>query len=149
MNVDSVCSSEVITVKQDQTLREAASVMRLHHVGSVVVLSAQGNSKRPLGIVTDRDLVVEVMATGLDPDTIKVSDLLDGAPVTVHQQDDVMDALHKMRSRGVRRLPVTDPHGDLAGIVSLDDLLHSVSREMSLLARVVEYQPRQEASRRR
>ncbi|MEN9763392.1 MAG: hypothetical protein RI906_3218 [Pseudomonadota bacterium] len=148
MNVDSVCSSEVVTVKQDQTLREAASVMRLRHVGSVVVLSAQGNSKRPLGIVTDRDLVVEVMATGLDPDTIKVSDLLDGAPVTVHQQDDVMDALHKMRSRGVRRLPVTDPHGDLAGIVSLDDLLQSLSREMSLLARVVEYQPRQEARSR-
>jgi CBS domain-containing protein len=149
VNVETVCSSEVITVKQDQTLREAASVMRLHHVGSVVVLPAQGQSKRPLGILTDRDLVVEVMATGLDPDTLKISDLMDGAPVTVRQQDDVIDALHKMRSRGVRRLPVTDPHGDLVGIVSLDDLLHSVSQELSLLARVVEYQPRQEAKHRR
>lgn len=149
MNIDTVCSTHVVTARQDQSLREAASLMRLNHVGSLVVLPAQGNSKRPIGIVTDRDLVVEVMATGLDPDALTLADLLDGAPVTVRQQDDVLDALHKMRSRGVRRLPVTDPHGDLAGIVSMDDLLHALSRELSLLGRVVEYQPRQEAAHRR
>lgn len=145
MNVSTVCSREVVSCSGDSSLREVAELMREHHVGAVVVTSGNGGLGRPVGIVTDRDIVIEVVATGLESDAIAASDVIRDPVVVVSEQDSLLDAIHRMRSRGVRRLPVTNARGELSGIVTFDDLLHALAHELSTLVRVAEHQPAQEA----
>ena len=162
MNVSTVCSRDVVSCSGQDSLRRLAELMRAHHVGAVVVTTAgridhaagpaghaEGRAdRRPIGIVTDRDLVVEVLATGLDPEALTAADLISGPVVVINEQDSLLDAIHRMRSRGIRRLPVTDVHGNLAGIISFDDLLHALTHELTTLVRVAEHQPSQEARSR-
>ena len=152
MNVSTVCSRNVVSCVGQDSLRRLAELMRAHHVGAIVV-TGEGQSdgaagrvdRRPIGVVTDRDLVVEVVATGLDVETLTAADLIRGPVVLINEQDSLLDAIHRMRSRGIRRLPVTDARGSLTGIISLDDVLHALAHELSTLVRVAEHQPSQEA----
>jgi CBS domain-containing protein len=149
MNVAAVCSRDVVSCSGQQSLRHLAELMRHHHVGSVVVTTGEASGvRKPLGVVTDRDIVVEAVATGLDPEAITASDVVQAPLVVVHEQDSLLDAIHRMRSRGVRRLPVTDSRGSLSGIVTFDDVLHALTHELSTLVRVAEHQPDQESRTR-
>jgi CBS domain-containing protein len=149
MNGAAVCSRDVVTCSGQATLRRLAELMRERHVGAIVITAADGTSKRPIGIVTDRDIVVEAVATGLEADAITASDVISAPLVSVNEQDGLLDAIHRMRSRGVRRLPVIDARGELSGIVTFDDLLHALAHELSTLVRVADHQPAQEARLRR
>lgn len=122
MKTGEVCNHDVIAIGTQGTLAEASRLMRQGHVGSIVVVDG-GNPRRPLGIVTDRDIVVEVVAAGLDPATITVGDIMGASLVVARENDDALTSLKTMRRRGVRRLPVVDASGALCGIVTLDDLL--------------------------
>jgi CBS domain-containing protein len=162
MNVSTVCSRDVVSCSGQDSLRRVSELMRAHHVGAIVVTTAgridlaggevarkeDRADHRPIGIVTDRDLVVEVLATGLDAEALTAADLIRAPVVVINEQDSLLDAIHRMRSRGIRRLPVTDVHGNLAGIVSFDDLLHALTHELTTLVRVAEHQPLQEARSR-
>jgi CBS domain-containing protein len=110
--------------------------MRNQHVGSVVV-TGNGSKSKPVGIVTDRDLVVEVLAMGLDARTMTAGDVMTTSPVVSRQGDDVLWALKIMRDRGVRRLPVVDEHGDLAGILAFDDLMQHVGTTLGDIAQMI------------
>jgi CBS domain-containing protein len=148
MHVATVCSRNVVSCPGQESLRRLAELMRSHHVGAIVVTSGGTHDRRPIGIVTDRDIVVEVVATGLDAEAITAADVIRAPVVVVNEQDSLLDAVHRMRSRGVRRLPVTDARGNLAGIVSFDDVLHALTHELSTLVRVAEHQPSQESRTR-
>jgi CBS domain-containing protein len=148
MNVATVCSRNVVSCPGQDSLRRLAELMRAHHVGAIVVTSVGQHAQRPIGIVTDRDIVVEVVATGLDAETITAADVIRAPVVVVSEQDSLLDAIHRMRSRGVRRLPVIDARGQLSGIITFDDVLHALTHELSTLARVAEHQPSQEARAR-
>jgi CBS domain-containing protein len=144
MNVGNACTREVVTCLAETALVEVATRMRDRHVGAVVVIDDE-QRRRPIGVVTDRDIVIEIVATGLDAKAITAGDVMLDGLVTVTEDSGPLEAARAMRSRGVRRLPVVDREGRLAGIVTLDDLAHLLSTEMGHLARLVERQPKREA----
>lgn len=136
MKIGEICTRDVVVVGRGVSVREAARLMREHHVGDLVVVDAVGGRNVPAGVITDRDVTIEVVAMGVDPDMIKVSDVMGPELVTVGEGETVYDTIQRMRQRGVRRTPVLDAQGGLLGIVSLADLLEFLAEEMTQLARV-------------
>jgi len=128
MRTGAICSRNVVVARRGTSLADAARLMRENHVGSIVVLEGSGN--KPAGIVTDRDIVVEVVANDLDHRTVTLGDIMGERLVTVHEDDDAHTTLGTLRRRGIRRMPVVDGGGDLKGIVTLDDLIGLVGREL-------------------
>jgi CBS domain-containing protein len=149
MAIGEICNREVIIVRRDDSALEAAKLMRQHHVGDVLVVEERNGRKEPVGIVTDRDLVVEIMAPGLDPDAITAGDIMGPGLATVKEESGVFEAIQYMRAKGVRRLPVVDANNGLVGILTLDDLLELLSEEMLALAKLVGLEQQKEARSRR
>jgi len=149
MPVSEICNREVIIVQRDTTVQEAASLMRKHHVGDVVVVEEQKGVRVPVGIVTDRDLVVEIMAPDLVQTVITVGDIMAEKLVTVKDSTGVYEAIQYMRGEGVRRLPVVDSKGGLIGILTLDDLLELLAEELLELSRLVKHEQKKESVKRR
>ncbi len=119
MQVRHFANRQVATASTDTSLAECARRMRDEHVGSLVVVD--GN--RPVGIVTDRDIVIEAVAQGIDPASLRARDVTARVLATVSDTDDIVDAIARMREHGVRRLVVVGRDGALAGLVALDDAL--------------------------
>lgn len=149
MPISEICNREVVIVQPTDSALEAALVMRRHHVGDVLVVEERGGSRVPVGIVTDRDLVVEIMAPQLDPSTITAGDIMAPELATIKESAGMFEAVEFMRARGVRRLPVVDDHGGLIGILTLDDLLELLAEEMAALAKLVRHEQKREAASRR
>jgi CBS domain-containing protein len=138
MNVGELCNREVILAYRDTRLVEAARLMREHHVGSVVVVVDRLSERVPVGILTDRDIVVAVIAKELDPRTLTAGEVMSRELFSVREEDGIADALRLMRERGIRRLPVLTHSGALAGIVTIDDLLELVAEELGDFVRTVD-----------
>ena len=137
MNVSDLSNPFVAVAQRATPLTEAARLMREHHVGSLVVVDETGRGRVPIGILTDRDIVVTVVAKDVDPRTLTVGEVMSGDLATVRPTDAAVDALQLMRRRGIRRLPVVSETGTLAGIVTIDDLLAVVAEQLSDVARVI------------
>ena len=149
MPISEVCNREVVIVQPGETVLEAAQIMRRHHVGDVVVVEERGGRRVPVGIVTDRDLVLEVMAPQIDPATVTVKDILTTDLVTIKKDAGLFEAIEYMHAKGVRRLPVVDGNGGLVGILTLDDLIELLADEMAALARLVKHEQKKETTNRR
>lgn len=149
MPVGEICNREVVIVQAGKSALEAAQLMRQHHVGDVVVVEERGGFRVPVGIVTDRDLVVEVVAPGLDPSVITVGDIMVPELATVTENIGVFEAIQYMRTKGVRRLPVVGGNGGLIGILAVDDLLELLADELLLLAKLVKREQKKEIASRR
>jgi CBS domain-containing protein len=149
MPVSEICNREVIIVQRDATVQEAARLMRQHHVGDVVVVEERKGVRVPVGIVTDRDLVVEIMAPDLLQSVITVGDIMAEKLVTVKDSTGVYEAIKYMRGEGVRRLPVVDSKGGLVGILTLDDLLELLAEELLELSKLVKHEQKKESVKRR
>jgi CBS domain-containing protein len=122
--------------------------MREQHVGDLVVI--EGYSERtPIGILTDRDIVVEVLATGRNPTTTTVGEVMNSNVVIADESEDVSVALERMKMHGVRRLPVVGHAENIMGVVSLDDLLKVHAQEAAALAEVVTKEQNRETRARR
>ena len=117
--IGAICSKPAITASPDTTAREAAHRMRTRNVGAVVVVNGQG---KPIGVVTDRDIAVKVVAQGSDPALVRVGGLITRKPTVIREDAGILDATKLLSGRGVRRLPVVNRTGKLVGIISLDDL---------------------------
>ena len=144
MPVGEICNRDVIIVRREDTILSAARLMRQHHVGDVVVVDERSGIRLPVGIITDRDLVVEIMATELDQKVITAGDLITGELVTVKDSLGVYEAVQYMRAKAVRRLPVVDDQAALVGIITLDDLLQLLSEELVAIARLITSQQQKE-----
>ena len=144
MDIGEICSSETISCTRDETVQGAALLMRRHHVGDVIVVEAGDDGNTPVGIVTDRDIVVSVIAPGLDPASILVGDIMSDDLLTATESDDVYELIERMRLRGIRRVPVVDATGKLSGVVCADDLLEFLAEEMGELSRISSWQQAQE-----
>ena len=136
MTIGTICNRQVITVQRDATVLHAAVLMRQHHVGDVVVIENRKNKTVPIGIVTDRDIVVELVATELDCNVITVGDIIITKLIVVKDSAGVFETIQLMASTGVRRLPVVDDDGELVGIITLDDLLLLLSKELAALTKL-------------
>jgi CBS domain-containing protein len=140
MKIGEICTVQTIYCKRDETVQEAALLMRKSHVGDLVVVDEPDGSRIPIGIITDRDIVVSVIALGLDPASLLVGDIMSDDLLTASEDDDVYETIERMRFRGIRRVPVVNPGGGLIGIVSVDDLLEFLAEEMSELSRISSHQ---------
>ena len=148
--IASICNRSVAFTARETTVAAAAKLMRHGHVGSLVVVDQRDDGRRvPVGIVTDRDVVVEVIATGLDPAVITVGDIMESGLVVGRETDTIPETLEVMRSKGVRRLPTVDGDGQLVGIVTVDDLLEVLAGELNELARIVAREQSHEVSTRK
>lgn len=148
MSAGEICNRMVVVTYRSVALSEAARVMREHHVGSLVVVEETDAGRLPVGMLTDRDIVVSVVAKDLDARNLAVVDAMSAEPVTVREGDSMFDALRLMRQRGVRRVPVTGDKGQLVGIVTVDDVLEIIAEEMGDLVRAIGNEQRQESRRR-
>ena len=149
MSVGELCNREVVIAEKALPVAEAARLMRSHHVGDLVVVEEKGGRKHPVGIVTDRDIVVEVVAAGVNPEALKVGDIMGPEVATVREGEGLFEALRYMRDKGVRRMPVVDGAGALVGILTLDDLLGLLAEEMTELAKLVSHERQREATVRK
>jgi CBS domain-containing protein len=143
------CTPDVVCCGPATTAQAAAVLMRQRHIGDLVVVDDMEQDRVPIGIVTDRDIVVEVIAKDLDPAITTVRSILRTPVVIAHEHEDVSAALERMRVHGVRRLPVVAASGTLAGVVTLDDILKLISEDVSTLVDIVSReQGREHRSRR-
>jgi CBS domain-containing protein len=149
MLVGKICNREVVFVEPDTSIAEAARLMREHHVGGLVVVQEKSGKRVPVGIITDRDLVIEVIAEGVDMSDITVGDIMSDQLVTAREGDDLLETLKMMRARGIRRLPVIDDDGALAGILTVDDLIDLFSEQIADLARLIAFEQKREQERRK
>jgi CBS domain-containing protein len=149
MKLRDLCSRDVVTAEPPATLREASLLMRQGHVGALVVIERQGSGERPVGIVTDRDIVVAVIAVpGARPEGIRVGDIMSSPVFLVRESDGVFEALRTMSAHGVRRLPVVAEDGTLAGIVTADDVLRVMAAELANLGTALRRGREREATER-
>ena len=137
MSVGEICNRDVIVIGSRDTVQEAARRMREHHVGALVVTEERAGVAVPIGLVTDRDLVVEVLAEDVDPDTVVVGDIMSRELLTAREADGIWETVQRMRNKGVRRVPVLSAHGGLAGIVAMDDLVELFTEELVQLSKLV------------
>ena len=128
-----IATSVVAVVEPDTTAHVVAQLMRQHHIGAVVVVDAAEKS-RPVGIVTDRDLVLGLMAEGLDPALFTAGDIMSVNLTLARPEMDTFDAVRLMKENQVRRLILVDEQGRLVGILSMEDLLEPMTRELAALA---------------
>lgn len=148
MSAGEICNREVIVIQRDATIVEAAKLMRQFHVGALIVVEKRDGRQIPVGIVTDRDLVVEVVATELDAAVITVGDIMAAEVFTIKESTASHEAIEFMRRKTIRRLPVVDGSGELTGILTLDDALQLLSEELLDLAKLVRYEQKKETRHR-
>lgn len=137
MLVGEFCNREVVIVDRATTILEAAKLMRSQHVGNLVVTDNRNDQQIPVGILTDRDIVVELLAEEVELDKVSVGDAMSYELVSVKEQDGLLDTIETMRDRGIRRLPVVDEVGALVGIVTMDDLIELLAEQLNDLVRLV------------
>lgn len=134
MNVSRIYTRSLIAAQRSNSLQKAAALMRTHHVGALLVTDDEPNSDRAIGIVTDRDLVVQVIADGIAPEKRTIGEVMTPGISTISETSDVHEAIEVMRSDGIRRLAVADEHGTLLGVLSFDDVIDAIAVELSGLA---------------
>ena len=148
MAIGEICSREVVFAHRGESVTTGARLMRKHHVGSLVIVD-EDDRTRPVGIVTDRDIVLAVVAPTVDPETILLGDVMSPELVCVREDAGVAQSIDLMRLKGVRRLPVTDADGRLVGVLAADDLIALLAEEMSGLAAMLSREEKQERATRK
>jgi CBS domain-containing protein len=148
MRLRDICTTDVVCCRPQASALDAARLMRHKHVGAVVVVSDPEGQRVPLGVVTDRDLAVEVLGNGRDPAHTPLSELMRHPVVIATDSEDESMVAERMRVHGVRRIPVVDERGILKGIVTLDDLLRTHLSDLEILiASQAKAQRREQTSR--
>jgi CBS domain-containing protein len=149
MTVGQICNRVVVFAFRNTPLPDAAKLMRENHIGSLVIVDESDRGRIPVGMLTDRDIAIAVVAQALDPRTLTAGEVMSGELVTANEQDDMLDTLQRMRRRGIRRVPVLTAAGTLAGIVTLDDLLELVAEQLGDVVKAIATEQSREARTRK
>lgn len=139
MSIRALCGRAVVTIQRQASVEDAARLMRSSHVGDVVVVDA-ADARIPVGIITDRDIVLEVVGRGLTPAATSVGSVMSTPVLTLREEDGFLTALDKMSARGVRRAPVVDGEGHLRGLVSVDDLVPLLAQELAKIGVLIRHE---------
>lgn len=149
IRVGDLCNRRVVTVTPGDTIAAAVETMRREHVGDVVVVTQEAAGPTPVGILTDRDVVIELLADGIEPDRVTAGDCMSEAIITAREQDELLLALKRMSGTGVRRLPIVDADGRLTGILSVDDVISFVGQATAAVGEIIAESRSRETARRR
>jgi len=133
MTLMECCQVPVVSVPPETPVFDVAAIMAEQNVGSVVVVE----KKKPVGIVTDRDITVRVTAQGLDPKQIPVRAVMTADLLVLPGTTGLYEALEAIRKKEVRRVPVVDESGALTGIITVDDIIRLLAAEMEGIAAVI------------
>lgn len=144
MKIGDVCRHDAVSIANTEGITEAARLMREHHVGFLIVHQLGDDLRRPIGVLTDRDLVLEVMAKKVDPETLKVDDVMTRQPLVAIESEDVSDLLQAMQLAGIRRVPVADIRGALTGVIAIDDVFDIVTTFMCNITGSIKHEQRVE-----
>ena len=135
MSISEYCNLNVICCEADAPIAEVAMLMRKHHVGDVIVVDNQHEGARiAIGIITDRDILIETIALDVEAKLFTASDLMSSPVTTVQEDAKVTEALGIMRGKRIRRLPVVTRAGTLFGMVTIDDFVNLLAAELSIIA---------------
>ena len=148
MSIGEYCNRELVIVSRTESVKEAIDLMRSHHVGDVIVVDRQGDLVLPIGILTDRDIVLEILAEGVDLNTINIGDVMNYELVTVAEQSNLIDTIKIMQAKGVRRMPVVDNQGGLVGIITADDILELVAEQLQDIVGLIHQEQKREIKQR-
>ena len=140
MRIADIASAPVYVTNPEQPLAVAAREMRARGVGALVVVNPHAPRPRPIGILTDRDILCGQLAQCAELHCLTVKDVMTRDPLTVSSSAGLAEAIGKMSARGVRRAPVVDETGVLVGILTLDDVLPVVAQELNDLAGIAQVQ---------
>lgn len=148
MAIQDICSKSVVTVERDEKIKKVAELMRRHHVGSIIVTEIRRGKCIPVGMVTDRDIVVEIVAKGVDVEQVTAEDIMSRDLTAVKNSTGIFDVLKTMRRSGVGRAPVVDSRGDLVGLISTDDFVGMLADELNQVSKLKRKQIRTEKQSR-
>ena len=137
MGLRNMCRREVVWVKEGTSAREVAKLLEKNNVGCVVVVG-KDSLLSPIGLVTDRDILIRVMNRGLDPDNTPIDDVMTKEVIALRENMGLLEALEYVKGKGIRRFPIVGVDGSLKGIITLDDILYLLGREMSDVASIIE-----------
>ena len=140
MHVGDICNRSAVIGGPDTSARAAAGLMRRNHVGDVIVVEERGGRAFPIGIVTDRDLVIEVLEKGLDAEACPLRDVMSAPLIVLDTYESIDHGLLRMQAGGVRRAPVVDERGGLVGVLSADELVRVLSDQIGGLAALLDRQ---------
>ena len=149
MAIGEICSRETVFTRRDESVATAARLMRESHVGCLVVADEVDGERVPVGILTDRDITVAVVAPGLDANTMQVGDVMSTELLTVTEDAGIAETVELMRVRGIRRLPVTDAGGRLIGLVAADDIMSLLAEEIAGLTGMIAREDKRERTVRK
>lgn len=138
MPIASLCSKAVVSVDASATLQTATELMKKNNVGSLIVMEGNGQRK-PVGILTDRDVALKAFSNGLTAST-HVDQIMSKKIVSIASHAGIAEAVDKMENNGVRRIVVKDKDENICGVVSSDDILQLLAREISGIGRLVQKQ---------
>jgi len=139
MSIRDLCECYVLTTSKDTSIYEAAQLMKKNNVGNVVVVDKE-NSNKPVGILTDRDIVIKIVADDGDARKISVGDAMTENLLVLRSFQGLNDALNMMCAKGVRRAPIVDSENNIVGIATADDLLILIAKEINKLAYLINKQ---------
>ncbi len=131
MSAGEYCNRDVVIVSKAEPVSEAITLMRNHHVGDVVVVEEIEGTTMPVGILTDRDIVLEILAEGVNLEAVSIGDVMSYELVTVTEKTTLIDTIKLMRDKGVRRIPVVNEKGGLEGLLSVDDVLELLAEQLT------------------
>lgn len=145
MKVIDMAVHDVATISADKSITECAAQMRSEHVGSLVIVDTE---QKPIGMITDRDIAIEVVALQKDAINTKVSDVMTTPVVTAQFDESMVVALARMREFGIRRLPIVDHEGKLVGVISNSNLVEELSSLLEGLVRNIHFSKAREVTLR-
>ena len=148
MSIGEICNREVVIMRRGESLLEAAQLMRQQHVGDGVVVEEREGVAVPVGILSDRDLVIEVLAKEMPLESVTVGDVMSNRLLVTKESDVVLDTIKDMRTRGVRRVPVVNEAGALVGILALDDLIELIAEQLTDMVGLLATELRHEREQR-
>ncbi|HSE83547.1 MAG TPA: CBS domain-containing protein [Thermodesulfobacteriota bacterium] len=134
MSLGNLVHRKVVSVNEGTTVKEVVKLMEEKNVGSVVVVGGG----EAVGIVTDRDILLRVVNKGLNPERSSVDEVMTKKVLVLREEMGLFDALEQVKEKGVRRFPVVDARGNLKGIMTLDDIIYILGKEMADVASIIE-----------
>lgn len=140
MNVGEICCRDVVIAGKQDSIFMVARLMRDHQVSNVVMVESRNGINVPLGVLSDRDIVIKIIAEGLDLNHIRVGDIINGQVLTAHEGDDVTITLKRMRHSGIRRVPIVSQDNGLIGILSIDDILDTVTEQLNDIDQIIAHE---------
>jgi CBS domain-containing protein len=149
MKAGELCVRDVIVADTASGVKEIAGLMREFHVGDIVIVKDRETCREPVGIVTDRDIVIELIARDTPVEACSAGDIMSSELYTAREDEPVWQVIQSMRDKGVRRVPVIDSGNCLVGILSWDDVIDFLAEEMKAMASLsLQSRRREEKSRR-